>query len=150
MNYNDWVFLAIVSSILFALSELLFKHAGSSKTLRKDVFACWFMILLAIPSTLYLTSIQHSPSVISKDEWKLIAATAAIMFLGNMTFWKSVDGASNPALVRAFVGLEMIIILMVSYFVYNDALAPIQIFGMVMIMSGAGMIIYHQIKNKKG
>lgn len=131
----NWVHLSIIRSVLVVIVFLIQKYERTNSL----IFPNLLSIAIGIISAIYIMFSRDIEDIYKVSITKVIL-TAIITFIVIATTYYAIKGAPNPGLVRAFVGLEILILFVIGYFFMNTSISIYQLIGSVLVIIGLLMM----------
>lgn len=131
----NWIQLSIIRSILVVIVFLIQKYEKTNTL----IFPNLLSIVIGIISAIYILFSKdieeiHKVSIIK------VFTTAIITFIVIATTYYAIKEAPNPGLVRAFVGLEILIFFIIGYFLMHTTISVYQFIGSILVVIGLLMM----------
>lgn len=142
--YNNWIFLAFVKTIATVFILLLQKSILPIGNVYPSVVG--ITVGIAMLGNLLFVEPAENVKDLFRDGawdryvWKLMLMTLLIV-IGIVSGYQALQKSSNPAYVRAFVGLEILILLFIGYFMYGYGVTLWKLTGCLLVIAGVSMII---------
>ncbi|GBD07961.1 4-amino-4-deoxy-L-arabinose-phosphoundecaprenol flippase subunit ArnE [Candidatus Thermoflexus japonica] len=92
---------------------------------------------VAGPVTLSLYGLPHLILQLATNPWVVVGMS---LYLGGSLFWLTALSRLDLSLAYPFAGLNYVLILLASYFVFGEALNPTRIAGALLIALGVSLI----------
>ena len=137
---NNWLSLAIFASFFFIGAELLYKFSDCS-TVQPELYVSIMWIIGGIISLCYyLYNGFYNKSISMKVIGKIVLISL-LVFSGNLIYWNSCSKGHNPGLTRGvFSGSLVILLAVLSMFIFKQNLNIPQGFGIMLIIAGTILI----------
>ena len=133
---ENWIYNSVIRTVLCAIFMIIQKYQGTTSLLFPNMLSIFIGIISATNLALYNDFSELSLSLIIK-----VAISAIITFFIIIHTYYAIRQAPNAALVRAFVGLEIVLLAIFSYFLYGTEITPSQFIGIIFILLGLYLLI---------
>ncbi len=133
------------SGLSFALTSLWVREA--SLTLASDYLLSAGWVLFAVISLeavmllLYLAIVQRETLLKLWQRPKLTIATSIFSFLGSFG-WFNAMSLKDVAFVKTVGQIEVVLMLMVSYFIFKERLKPQDLLGLVLVVIAGVLVVW--------
>lgn len=131
----NWIHLSIIRSILVVIMFLIQKYEKTNTL----IFPNLVSIVIGIMSIIYILFSKDIEDI-HKVSLIKVFITAIITFIIFATTYYAIKESPNPGLVRAFVGLEILIFFIIGYFFMENTISIYQFIGSILIIMGLLMM----------
>ena len=153
---NLWLYLSILTTFITACVVILYKFFGSKFNNNPDVILCVSLISLVITGLIAIILIiinkeRFKKSIKDMSDHKLhnYIIIFLIVFLGLLhistitcqTF--AVNLAKNPAYSHMITNMNVIIVLLLAFFLFNSPLNYQSCLGIFLCLLGIGLILFN-------
>lgn len=140
--------LGLASGLCFALTSLWVREASLALDLPALVSASWVLFsvisLQAVGLTLYLFYRQRHTLNQLLQYKKLTLATSVCSFLGSLG-WFSAMSLQHVAFVKIVGQIEVLFMLLISYFIFNERLKKQDLWGLALIVIAGILVIWSSL-----
>lgn len=133
---ESWIYNSVIRTVLCAIFMIIQKYQGTTSLLFPHLLSVFIGAISAINLALYNDFSELSIGLVIK-----VAVSAVITFFIIIHTYYAIRQAPNAAFVRAFVGLEIVLLAIFSYFLYGTEINPVQLIGIALILVGLYLLI---------
>lgn len=132
-----WEVILCISIVLFVISQTLLKL----EKLNYILSACLFLMTMGLcASLLFIIYLPYNTTNFSG--YSLSITAGIFFFIGNIGWLYSIRNASSLYLVRIIMAaLETILLLFISYFIFNKQISYINVLGIIIVIPSIYMIM---------
>ncbi len=134
-----WQWYAVVAMVCFAAMQLSFKHL-TRLGLGTPVM---LLFVFAFGAVFYVVHVRvmRTPLLVSMSVLALLAATAALAYIGNFFSVRAVATAPNPGYAAAIVGLQAAAVTLISVAFFGSALSWAKGLGVALCCAGVALLL---------
>lgn len=138
---NDWIFLSIVRTIATVFIILLQKSIVAHGNIIPSVIGISVGIIMFL--NLLLIEPRKNMDYLLRDNQNIIKIIIIIVLtiIAILSGYHSLQLSSNPAYIRTFVAIEIIILLLVGYFFFGHQVTFWKLIGCFLVAIGMILVI---------
>ncbi len=133
-----WLLKAFITTICFSIFTILVKFL-TNKNIPSEAINLYSITICSICFAIFAF---YKNSVTSLELKFLPIATlmGLILFIANYYLISAINSAPNPGYVRAILAFEMVVVSILSFFIYSSHLSGIKILGMFFSLLGVVLL----------
>lgn len=136
----SWVAYSFIAMVLFSGIYLHLK-ALTQHSIHAFVINFWFFALMALGFASVNLFTKTSFSV-PKASWPIYAGLIFVGVLGNYFSVKAYEVAPNPGYVTAIMACSMVVVTVLSVFLFKSTINPLQWLGVALVLVGVSLITF--------
>ena len=144
MNYN-WIILTFILCIVSSIPVILIKYLGDIKT-NLSIVVPLIYILNGMLSLCYLFFNYKELNIFHKKSDFIIYSIIILLSLSILMYWPifslSLIDSPNPAYNQLIVNLNVIIIAILCYLLFNKPIKLLTFIGIIIVIFGISLILY--------
>ena len=144
MSYN-WIILTFILCIVSSIPVILIKYLGDIKT-NLSIVVPLIYILNGMLSLCYLFFNYKELNIFHKKSDFIIYSIIILLSLSILMYWPifslSLIDSPNPAYNQLIVNLNVIIIAILCYLLFNKPIKLLTFIGIIIVIFGISLIVY--------
>ena len=138
----NWKQYSIMSALFFVCGQVLFKYFLNEKFDMMNFFIIYSLVLGTIGTVLFLYNGNKQKILdTSKKDLFVIILVAITYFLGEFCGWNALRKCHIPGLNKISMILEILLVLIISYYFFNTKISQRQMIGVVLALFAIYLII---------
>ena len=142
---ENWFTIALLSSIFFAIGDLLLVATNWSRVDINMVFLLYFMII-GLFSLIYsaYSELYTNWHTLESHQWGVLLLISISYFIAYRSHFIALLKSPNPGYANAIIMLHALFVAIISFFYMQKPLTPQGFIGIMLMIVGSFLIFFEQ------